>query len=471
MTFNSLQYALFLPCVFLLYWSLSRRRQNVLLLGASYLFYAMWDWRFLGLLIFSSVADYGIGRALGRTSSEQHRRALLVVSLAVNLGVLGFFKYFDFFVGAATDLLGVVGLAPATPVVEVLLPVGISFYTFQSLSYTIDVYRRQLEPAESLLDFCTFVAFFPQLVAGPIERASHLLPELQRPRQRPSWFQIRSGCVLILLGLFKKVVIADALAPVVNEAFGQGEAGTGHWLTLLVGVYAFALQIYGDFSGYSDIARGSARLFGIELMRNFEQPYLSRSITEFWRRWHISLSSWLRDYLYVPLGGNRRGPRRTSINLAITMLLGGLWHGAAWGFVVWGGLHGLYLMADRWAGRDRPEVGRPLRRADVAPMLWTFHLVCLSWLFFRAGTLGGALAYLQQVVTLGQGTVSLGSIVLVLLTGLAVLALDLVQRNSGRHDEVLRWSESRRGLVYGVAIAAIVVFSGGSPVPFIYFQF
>ena len=471
MTFNSLQYALFLPAVFLLYWSLGQRKQNVLLLGASYLFYATWDWRFLGLLVFSSVVDYTIGRLLGRTASEGHRRALLVTSLVVNLGVLGFFKYFGFFVDAATDLLGTVGLAPATPVVEVLLPVGISFYTFQSLSYTIDVYRRRLEPARSLLDFCTFVAFFPQLVAGPIERASHLLPEIQRPRQRPSWFQMRSGCVLILLGLFKKVAIADALAPVVNDAFGQGQVGAGHWLTLLVGVYAFALQIYGDFSGYSDIARGSARLFGIELMRNFEQPYLSRSVTEFWRRWHISLSSWLRDYLYVPLGGNRRGPRRTSINLALTMLLGGLWHGAACSFVVWGGLHGLYLMADRWAGRDRPEVDRPLRASDVPSMLWTFHLVCLAWLFFRADTLGGAIAYLRRIVALGQGPVTTGSIALVVLASLAVLALDLVQRSSGHHDAVLRWPELRRGLAYGVAVAAIVLFSGGSPVPFIYFQF
>ena len=471
MTFNSLQYALFLPCVFLLYWSLRRRKQNILLLCASYLFYATWDWRFLGLLVFSSVTDYTVGRLLGRALSDRHRRALLVVSLVVNLGVLGFFKYFDFFVDAAADLLGVVGLAPATPVVDVLLPVGISFYTFQSLSYTIDVYRRRLEPAESLLDFCTFVAFFPQLVAGPIERASHLLPEIQRPRQRPSWFQVRSGCVLILIGLFKKVAIADALAPVVNEAFGQGQAGTGHWLTLLVGAYAFALQIYGDFSGYSDIARGSARLFGIELMRNFEQPYLSRSVTEFWRRWHISLSSWLRDYLYVPLGGNRRGPRRTSINLGLTMLLGGLWHGAAWSFVVWGGLHGLYLMADRWVGRDRPEVDRPLRTADVASMLGTFHLVCLAWLFFRADSLGGALTYLGGIVTLGQGPVTIGSVTLVVLTGLAVVALDLVQRSSGHHDAVLRWPEWRRGLVYGVAIASIALFSGGSPVPFIYFQF
>jgi D-alanyl-lipoteichoic acid acyltransferase DltB (MBOAT superfamily) len=470
-SFNSLQYAAFLPCVFLLYWALSHRRQNLLLLGASYLFYGTWDWRFLGLLLFSSVVDFFIGRQLGQAVAERQRRGLLVTSLVVNLGVLGFFKYFNFFVDSATELLGTVGLAPATPVVEVLLPVGISFYTFQSLSYTIDVYRRRLEPTESLLDFCTFVAFFPQLVAGPIERATHLLPEIQRQRQRPSWYQVRSGCVLILLGLFKKVVIADALAPVVNEAFGQGEAGTGHWLALLLGAYAFALQIYGDFSGYSDIARGSSRLFGIELMRNFEQPYLSRSITEFWRRWHISLSTWLRDYLYVPLGGNRRGPRRTSINLGLTMLLGGLWHGAAWTFVVWGALHGLYLMVERWTGRERPDVDRPVRAGDLASILWTFHLVCLAWVFFRAGSIGGAFSYLWRIVTLGGGSIVLGSVVLVGLAGLAAIAVDLAQRTSGHHDAVLRWPELRRGLVYGVAVAGIVLFSGGSPVPFIYFQF
>ncbi|CAA9243841.1 MAG: Probable poly(beta-D-mannuronate) O-acetylase [uncultured Acidimicrobiales bacterium] len=471
MTFNSLQYAAFLPCVFLLYWALGHRQQNILLLGGSYLFYGTWDWRFLGLLLFSSVVDFVIGRQMGRAGTDRHRRSLLLTSLVVNLGVLGFFKYFNFFVDSATELLGAVGLAPATPVVEVLLPVGISFYTFQSLSYTIDVYRRRLEPTESLLDFCAFVAFFPQLVAGPIERATHLLPEIQRTRRRPRWYQVRSGCVLILLGLFKKVVIADALAPVVNEAFAQGEAGSGHWLALLVGAYAFALQIYGDFSGYSDIARGSSRLFGIELMRNFEQPYLSRSITEFWRRWHISLSSWLRDYLYVPLGGNRRGPRRTSINLALTMLLGGLWHGAAWTFVAWGALHGLYLMVDRWTGRERPDVDRPVGAGDLASILWTFHLVCLAWVFFRAGSIGGAFSYVLRILTFGSGSVVLGSVLLVGLAALAVIAVDLGQRTSGHHDVVLRWPELRRGLVYGVAVAGIVLFSGGSPVPFIYFQF
>ena len=471
MTFNSLQYAVFLPCVFAVYWALRRRAQNVLLLCASYVFYGAWNWRFLGLLVFSSVVDFAIGRALGHVDGERRRRALLVTSLVVNLGVLGFFKYFDFFVDSAAELLSSIGLGTTTPALEILLPVGISFYTFQSLSYTIDIYRRRLEPVGSVLDFCTFVAYFPQLVAGPIERAAHLLPAIQRTRQRPDWYQLRSGCLLILLGLFKKVAIADALAATVSTAFHDGELGTGHWLTLLVGAYAFALQIYCDFSGYSDIARGSSRLLGIELMRNFEQPYLSRSMTEFWRRWHISLSAWLRDYLYIPLGGNRRGSRRTSINLMLTMLLGGLWHGAAWTFVAWGALHGSYLALDRWTGRASPDVDRPLRVADVTRVMWTFHLVCLAWVFFRAETIGGAFAYLGRLAAFDTGELSLGSIVLVVAGGLAVLALDLSQRNSGHHDAVLRWPEWRRGLVYGALIGAIVLFSGGSPVPFIYFQF
>ena len=471
MTFNSLQYAVFLPVVLVLYWAVRHRAQNALLLVASYLFYGAWDWRFLGLLVFSSVVDFSIGRSLGRAERESRRHSLLVTSLVVNLGVLGFFKYFNFFVDSAVDLLGTVGLEPATPAIRVLLPVGISFYTFQSLSYTIDVYRRRIEPTSSLLDFCTFVAFFPQLVAGPIERASHLLPEIQNPRRRPDSFQLRSGCVLILIGLVKKVAIADALAPSVNTAFRSAEAGTGHWLTLLVGAYAFALQIYCDFSGYSDIARGSSRLLGIELMRNFEQPYLSRSITEFWRRWHISLSSWLRDYLYIPLGGNRRGARRTSINLFLTMLLGGLWHGAAWTFVAWGALHGLYLGLDRVTGRESADAGRPLRTSDVPAILVTFHLVCLAWILFRADSIEGAWRYLGGIITMTGGALSLGPMVLTVIGGLAALGIDLLQRRTGHHDALLRWPEWQRGLAYGAAVTAIVLFSGGSPVPFIYFQF
>lgn len=471
MTFNSIQYAIFLPVVLGLYWSLRHRAQNVLLLVASYLFYGAWDWRFLSLLWISTVIDYVVGRALGSTDDERRRKQWLAVSLVSNLGILGLFKYAGFFVQSASDGLEALGLQANPWTLEILLPVGISFYTFQTLSYTIDVYRRHMEPTRNLLDFATFVSFFPQLVAGPIERASHLLPAISRPRERLSLDQVRSGLLLILIGLFKKVAIADVMAVQVNRTFADADAGTAHWVTLVAGTYAFALQIYGDFSGYSSIARGSARLFGIELMVNFDQPYLSRTITEFWRRWHISLSSWLRDYLYIPLGGNRKGPRRTSINLALVMLLGGLWHGAAWTFVVWGALHGTYLAFERMNGWERKDPRRPLARSQVGEILITFHLVCLSWVFFRADSLRQAVDYLWQIVTLQGGTLVAGEVALLALAAGAILLIDLHQRTHMDQTALLRWPEWRRGLAYGVALTGIIVFSGGPPEPFIYFQF
>lgn len=345
MFFNSFEYAVFLPVVLVLYWTVLRKRQNSLLLVASYFFYAAWDWRFLGLLMLSTIVDFCVGRTLGTRNEAATRKRLVGLSLAINLGVLGFFKYFNFFAESFADFMGRFGLAPDTPTLKVILPVGISFYTFQTLAYTIDVYRRKKEPEQNLLDFAVYVAFFPQLVAGPIERAQRLLPQIKTPRTSINYEQIRSGLFLILLGLVRKVVIADSLAPIVNEAFRTADSAGA--VTLMVGIVAFALQIYGDFAGYSDIARGSSRLLGIELMENFNQPYLSRNITHFWRTWHISLSTWLRDYLYIPLGGNRKGVSKTYRNLMLTMLLGGLWHGAAWTFVVWGGLHGLYLVVHR----------------------------------------------------------------------------------------------------------------------------
>jgi D-alanyl-lipoteichoic acid acyltransferase DltB (MBOAT superfamily) len=457
--------------VLVLYWSLRHGAQNALLLVASYLFYGAWDWRFLGLLVVSTVVDYGVGIGLGATTDRRRRRLLLGASLATNLGILGFFKYAGFFVDSAVDLLSMFGVEGHRTTLSILLPVGISFYSFQTLSYTIDVYRRHLQPTRSLLDFATFVAFFPQLVAGPIERATNLLPEISRPRARPSLEQVRSGCFLILLGLFKKVAIADVMANQVDVAFGNAEVGHGHWLMLLAGTYAFALQIYGDFSGYSDIARGTSRLFGIELMINFEQPYLSRTITEFWRRWHISLSTWLRDYLYIPLGGNRRGRRRTSINLALVMLLGGLWHGAAWTFVAWGALHGFYLAADRWTGRESFPAQAPLTLRQVPAMVLTFHLVCLSWVFFRAGSLSSALDYLGQIASFSGGPFVPSNLSLLVGAALVMLLLDLDQRIRLSHTAPLAWPDWARGAAYGTALTGIVLFSGGPPQAFLYFQF
>ena len=402
MFFNSFEYAVFLPVVLVLYWTVLRRRQNALLLVASYVFYAAWDWRFLGLLVLSTVTDFSVGRRLATSDEVSDRRRLVGISLLVNLGILGFFKYFNFFADSFADLMGNFGLAPSAPTLQVILPVGISFYTFQTLAYTIDVYRRKKEPEQSLLDFAVYVAFFPQLVAGPIERAQRLLPQIKATRTSLSYEQIRSGVFLILIGLVRKVVIADSMAPIVNNAFGSADrAGAG---TLMVGIVAFALQIYGDFAGYSDIARGSSRLLGIELMENFNQPYLSRNITHFWRTWHISLSTWLRDYLYIPLGGNRKGTAKTYRNLMLTMLLGGLWHGAAWTFVVWGGLHGLYLIVHRQVRHiTKKDPSDSFEWRDLLPAFVTFNLVNVAWIFFRAESFTQAFDYLGGLVTLRPG--------------------------------------------------------------------
>jgi len=469
MAFNSVQYALLLITVFGLNQVLPRRGQNVLLLLASYFFYGSWDWRFLSLLWISTLVDYTVGRALPAAEGRRRRR-LLIISMTVNLGFLWIFKYLGFFVDSAARLLEAVGLEPNLPMLSIVLPIGISFYTFQTMSYTIDIYRGRMTPTKDLLSFAVFVAFFPQLVAGPIERAKHLLPQFEADRPPTDWNHIGSGLYLILIGLFKKVVLADSVAPIVEEAFAG--AGTAGWLQLVVGVYAFALQIYGDFSGYSSIARGSARLLGIDLMVNFNQPYLSRNITQFWRTWHISLSTWLRDYLYIPLGGNRGSSLATQRNLMITMLLGGLWHGAAWVFVIWGGLHGLYLVVHRRMrhAHEGGENQAPKLR-DVPAIVATFNLVALAWIFFRAADLNQALAYLGGVITLRAGPIPWDSIVLVGPLLLASLGLDLAQRRGGSHEAILDWPGIRRGLVYASCLIGIVLFSGQPTVPFLYFQF
>ena len=468
MVFNSVQFALFLPVVLAAYWSLRGRAQLGLLLAASYFFYGYWDWRFLSLLLISTVVDYAVSHRIDATDDERRRKRLLWCSLVTNLGILGVFKYFNFFVDSATEMLDRVGLATDPVVLRIVLPVGISFYTFQTLSYTIDVYRGRIAPARDLLTFAVYVSYFPQLVAGPIERATRLLPQLQSDRRAPGGEQIASGVSLIALGLFKKVVIGDLLAVFVDDGFGR--ASTFGAIPMLIAVYAFAFQIYADFSGYSDIARGVSRLFGIELVRNFEQPYLSRSITEFWRRWHISLSDWLRDYLYIPLGGNREGVGRTYRNLALTMLLGGLWHGASWAFVVWGGLHGLFLVVERLTGTGG-DPDRSLSWRQLPRIVLTFHLVCLAWVFFRAESFGQAFDVLTGIVTLRPGSAELNPLLLLLLLAPVAIAIDLMQRRMGRHDIAARSGAALQGALVGVVLIFVVMASGGNQVPFIYFQF
>lgn len=469
MAFNSVQYLAFLGIVVAVYGLLRRRGQNVLLLVASYLFYGAWDWRFLSLLWISTATDYLVGRGMARSPGHR-RKLLLAVSLTVNLGMLAAFKYFNYFAESADVLLSAVGLSADWPTLNVVLPVGISFYTFQTMSYTIDVYRRRIEPTRDLMAFAVFVAFFPQLVAGPIERARRLLPQFYVRHRVASGAEMWGALHLIGLGLFKKVVIADAVAPHVNSAFAAAESAG--WVTLLVGVLGFSLQIYGDFSGYSHIARGSARLLGIDLMINFNQPYLSRNISHFWRTWHISLSTWLRDYLYIPLGGNRGSAVTTYRNLMITMLLGGLWHGAAWTFVAWGALHGTYLAIHRrFRNRSGSDATDPPRMRDLPMVLTTFAVVSMTWIFFRADSFTDAWAYLTGIVTLRSGAVDRTALSIILPALVVTVAIDVAQRATSRHEAIGSWPVPARGFAYGMALVAFIVFSGEAPVPFLYFQF
>ena len=460
MLFNSWSFIPFLLTVLGLYYALPHRAQNRLLLVASYVFYGAWDVRFLGLLIFSTTVDYVVGRLLGATVDERKRKAILLLSIATNLGLLGFFKYFNFFAesfAALTDQLGW-NVHPTT--LRVILPVGISFYTFQSLSYTIDVYRRRQEPERSLLDLATFVAFFPQLVAGPIERVQKLLPQIKAPR-RTTRAQVQEGLWLILWGLFKKVAVADNLAIFVDRAFASEVPDGGP--RALLAVYAFALQIYGDFSGYTDIARGVAKLMGFEMMRNFDRPYLAANPADFWRRWHISLSSWLRDYLYIALGGNRRGPARTYVNLLLTMLLGGLWHGAAWTFVLWGLFHGLLVAIHRaWQSKPIPR---------ALAVVGTFHLVCLGWLLFRATSVAQAFAFLRAIFTDLRWTEGAAQLLLPLLgLGGLMFAVESWVRSEDNPAQAPRWQTW--GPLTATALALLVLLLAPPAArSFIYFQF
>lgn len=480
MLFNSWVFVLFIVLVLPAYHAVSHRWQNRLLLVSSYVFYGWWDWRFLFLLFGSTVLDYFVARRLEREEAPGRRKAFLGVSVCGNLGVLGFFKYFDFFVESAATSLQWLGLNPNLPLLHVVLPVGISFYTFQTLGYTVDVYRRNQKACQSFVDFGLYVCYFPQLVAGPIERASRLLPQIQSPRHSnpPDW---NSGAQLILWGYLKKVAVADSLASYVETAFFA--PGTCPPLMLLLALYAFALQIYCDFSGYTDIARGVSRLFGIQLMENFKQPYLARNITEFWRRWHISLSTWLRDYLYVPLGGNRYGRLMQYRNLFITMLLGGLWHGADWKFVVWGGLHGVYLAVHKFVSGDR-RIGfeaPPSTLRDwltfMISVVATFHLVCFAWIFFRAADLSVAMTYirvliLQAPVGSYYTTPFEGLPSALLAYGIMVGLLDFACWRRNRDLPFLdrhRWWV--RGLAYGAGVVVLAYVRSGTGAAFIYFQF
>ncbi len=472
MLFNSLEFAIFLPLVLILYCRLRHQQQNILLLIASYVFYAFWDVRFLSLILISTVVDYTVGLWVKRARQQDNGRQAqigLSLSLIVNLGLLGFFKYFNFFTDSFIDLFHIFGITLTPTTLNIILPVGISFYTFQTLSYTIDVYRRKLEPTRNPLDFALFVAFFPQLVAGPIERAVNLLPQIQKPRT-VTHTHLEQGVHLILVGLLRKVAVADTAGLLADRYFAAPQNFTS--LDLIAGILLYTLQIYGDFAGYSNIARGVSLLLGFDLMRNFKHPYFAINIADFWRRWHISLSTWLRDYLYIPLGGNRRGPRRTYINLMLTMLLGGLWHGASWNFVIWGGLHGLYLALHRYL-RDMlpatPQIGISHNIRQFSSGLLTFCLVAFTWVFFRIPDWPTTQIYLAGLARLDFSG-GLGLLPLLLLA-LIILITDVLQARADDEFYFLRYPSLMQGAVVAEAILLIIFLSGGQNVPFIYFQF
>ncbi|HUT99326.1 MAG TPA: MBOAT family O-acyltransferase [bacterium] len=478
MLFNSITFAVFLPIVFALYWSLNRaplKLQNLLVIVASYVFYGWWDWRFLALIFVSSLTDYLVGRGLARTDDPRGRRALLVVSLVVNFALLGFFKYFDFFADSFAALLTVLGLRVNPSSLAVILPVGISFYTFQTLSYTVDVYRRKIEPTRDPIAFFAFVSFFPQLVAGPIERARNLLPQFTRRREFDLG-RAKDGMRQILGGLFKKICIADFVAHTVDTIFTNYARQDG--LVLFVGVFLFAVQIYCDFAGYSDIAIGTARLFGFDLMRNFAYPYFSRDIAEFWRRWHISLSSWFRDYVYYPLGGPFGSKARQVFGIVVTFTLSGLWHGADWTFVFWGFLNGCYyipLLLKKNPPHHKGVVAKGHRLPtprEFFQMLGTFGLVLLGWVFFRSETFADALAYLGRMFSAPYVSgVWHGALFQPVAVSAAFFIAEWLQRRRAHVMDLGRTPRPLRWAIYYAIFLVVALFGTFGGQEFIYFQF
>ncbi|MEQ8841155.1 MAG: MBOAT family O-acyltransferase [Acidimicrobiales bacterium] len=472
MPFNTITFAVFFVGVLVLYWGARPNARNVVLVVSSYVFYGWWDWRFLSLLAISTVVDYSLGLGMAASDDDRRRKRLMLTSVAVNLGILGVFKYLNFFADSLTEMFDGLGWQADPFTLTVILPVGISFYTFQTMSYSLDVYRRRIEPTRDVVAFATYVAYFPQLVAGPIERAQNLLPAiLDTDRRFPVDAERRDAIRLILVGLAKKVVLADGVAEIANRAFAESDTSSA--VALTTGVVAFAIQIYGDFSGYTDIARGVSKLLGIDLVVNFTEPYLSRNITEFWRRWHISLSNWLRDYLYISLGGNRKGTLTTYRNLMLTMLLGGLWHGASWNFVIWGGLHGLYLVIHKLTRGGKEATHEPCLR-DLPAIIVTNVAVLFAWIFFRANGLGEAWDVISGIATLRGGSIRPADVATVALFTAIMIGGDLWQRS--HMDRLSRGttvsvSPVLQGAGAGFLVAAVVLFSGGTPVPFIYFQF
>ncbi|NES04257.1 MAG: MBOAT family protein [Okeania sp. SIO2F4] len=484
MFFNSIDFAIFLPIVFILYWFVTQRNlklQNFLIVAASYLFYGWWDWRFLSLILISTIVDYSLGIRLYKEENLTKRKVLLWISILVNLGFLGFFKYYNFFLENFINAFSLFGAEIKVNSLNIVLPVGISFYTFQTLSYTIDVYKRKLEPTKDFIAFSAFVSFFPQLVAGPIERATHLLPQFYTKRTF-DYSKAVDGMRQILWGLFKKIVIADNCGKYADLIFNNSSDYSGS--TLVFGALFFTFQIYGDFSGYSDIAIGTSRLFGFDLMRNFAFPYFSRDIAEFWRRWHISLSTWFRDYLYIPLGGSRGGSWMKVRNTFIIFIVSGFWHGANWTFIIWGALNAIYFLPLLLTKNNRKNLDIVAQGKyfpsfkELSFMLVTFGLTVVAWIFFRAENIDHAISYLSEILSYSLFTEpefpgkseSLNTIIWVI--GFVIIEWlgreqEYAIANLGR-----KWKIPFRYIIYYLMIIAIIMSSDQQQGQrFIYFQF
>jgi len=483
MLFNSIDFAIFLPVVFILYWFVTNKNlklQNFLIVAASYFFYGWWDWRFLSLILFSTIVDYSIGRRIKTEENKTRRKVLLWTSILVNLGFLGFFKYYNFFLDNFISAFSFFGTPINAQGLNIILPVGISFYTFQTLSYTIDIYKRQLEPTKDFITFSAFVSFFPQLVAGPIERATNLLPQFAKKRLFDKENAIK-GVRLILWGLVKKVLIADSIAPTVDDIFSNYTEYPS--TILLLGAFLFSFQIYCDFSGYSMIARGVSKLFGFELMKNFNYPYFSRNIGEFWRRWHISLSTWFRDYLYIPLGGSRVSKLKNIRNVFVIFLVSGFWHGANWTFIAWGGIHALLFIPSVLNKNNRKFTDDVKLNKFFLPsftdffrILSTFILVSFCWVFFRADSINTAILFIKNIIIFDFENITylnpydnqpLG-IELIFLSIFILVEYLLATKT------ISIYSENRyKGIIIDSVLFLIITIGAqiGSNLSFIYFQF
>ena len=482
MLFNSIDFAIFLPIVFILYWFVTNKNfkiQNFTIVVVSYIFYGWWDWRFLLLIIFSTLVDYFVALRLLKQENAKSRKIVLLISIIVNLGFLGFFKYYNFFIQNFVSAFTVFGKEMSANTLNIILPVGISFYTFQTLSYTIDVYHKKIQTTKSIIAYAAFVSFFPQLVAGPIERATHLLPQFLTKRT----FNYNKGvCGLqqILWGFFKKIVIADNCAKYANLIFSNPTDYTGS--TLVIGALFFTFQIYGDFSGYSDIAIGTAKLFGFDLKKNFNFPYFSTNIAEFWRRWHISLSAWFKDYVYIPLGGSRGNKWKTIRNVFIVFILSGLWHGANWTFIVWGALNALFYLPLLFINKHKQNIENkkirkaPTRAKTIFKMLLTFSLTVFAWIFFRAESVPHALSYIYQIFSATLFSVPNFAGWSQVIPIMILIKIFIITEWYGRNSEFAianlskLWPQKLRYVVY-YAIAISIIYFSGEPQKFIYFQF